>query len=69
MQICRIYGFKKPYNPIIYTLDGKIIGNKKDFIELSEKTFGIDLANLNKIPTSVQKIYFLLPIYGSITNL
>ena len=27
-QICRIYGFLKKSNPIIYTFDGKIIGNK-----------------------------------------
>lgn len=52
-QICRIYGFKKPYNPIVFTLDGKLIGNIKDFRLLAEKTFGVELHNLNKIPTSV----------------
>ena len=27
-EICRIYGFKTKSNPIIYTTDGKLIGDR-----------------------------------------
>ena len=40
-QICRIYGFLNKSNPIVYTFDGKIIGNKDAFIENTSKYFGL----------------------------
>ena len=41
-QICRIYGFLNKSNPIIYTFDGKIIGNKDSFMSTASKYFGLD---------------------------
>lgn len=41
-QICRIYGFLKKSNPIVYTFDGKIIGNKDAFVQTTSKYFGLD---------------------------
>ncbi len=46
-QICRIYGFLKKSNPIIYTFDGKIIGNKEAFMAATAKYFGLDEESLN----------------------
>lgn len=40
-QVCRIYGFLNKSNPIVYTFDGKIIGNKESFINTTVKYFGI----------------------------
>lgn len=41
-QICRIYGFLKTSNPIIYTFDGKIIGGRDQFVTAATKYFGLD---------------------------
>ncbi|EGR30878.1 hypothetical protein IMG5_121760 [Ichthyophthirius multifiliis] len=41
-EICRIYGFKKKLNPIIFTLDGYLIGSLENFKELALSKFGID---------------------------
>jgi hypothetical protein len=41
-EICRIYGFLKKSNPIIYTFDGKIIGSKDNFVQKATKYFGMD---------------------------
>lgn len=27
-EVCRIYGFKSKSNPIVYTMDGKLIGDR-----------------------------------------
>ena len=40
-QICRIYGFLNKSNPIVYTFDGKIIGNKDAFLANTSKYFGL----------------------------
>ena len=40
-QIYRIYGFKKKYNPLIFSLDGKFIGNLENFKSLAFSKFGI----------------------------
>lgn len=45
-EILRIYGFKKMYDPIVYTLDGKLIGGLEGFRNLAENGFGIDTKNL-----------------------
>jgi len=34
-NVCRSYGFKVPYNPIIYKNNGELIGNYKDFLNWS----------------------------------
>ena len=31
-EICRVYGFLRKSNPIVYTFDGKIIGGKDHFL-------------------------------------
>lgn len=41
-QICRIYGFLKKSNPIVYTFDGKVIGNRDAFVALTTSYFGLD---------------------------
>lgn len=41
-EICRIYGFLKKENPIVYTFDGKIIGGKENFLNTATKYFGLD---------------------------
>ena len=41
-QICRIYGFPKKTNPIVYTFDGKIIGSRDSFIKTATQYFGLD---------------------------
>ena len=40
-KVCRIYGFKKKHNPIIYKTDGTEIGDKDNFFELIEIKYGI----------------------------
>lgn len=34
-EILRIYGFKKKFDPIVFTLDGKLIGGIDGFRELA----------------------------------
>lgn len=41
-EICRIYGFLKKSNPIVYTFDGKIIGGRENFVQTATKYFGLD---------------------------
>lgn len=41
-EICRIYGFLRKSNPIVYTFDGKIIGGKDNFLSTATKYFGLD---------------------------
>ena len=41
-EICRIYGFLKKSNPIIYTFDGKIIGGRDNFLQTATRYFGLD---------------------------
>jgi hypothetical protein len=38
----RIYGFKKMHDPIVYTLDGKLIGGIEGFKKLAEEKFSIE---------------------------
>jgi len=54
IQILRTYGFNNKLNPIIFTLDGKLIGGIDQFIEMAEKIFEIFSLNLaNSISTKV----------------
>ncbi len=49
-----MYGFKKDYNPIIFTLDGKFIGDMNAFSISAQTKFGIDVNKLeNAITTEV----------------
>jgi hypothetical protein len=41
-EICRIYGFHKKSNPIIYTFDGKNIGGRENFVQTATTYFGLD---------------------------
>lgn len=41
-EICRIYGFLKKSNPIVYTFDGKIIGGRENFVQTASMYFGLD---------------------------
>lgn len=45
-EVCRIYGFRHKPNPIIYTFDGKIIGDKDAFLRTTSKYFGISEADM-----------------------
>ena len=54
-QICRIYGFLNKSNPIIYTFDGKIIGNKDAFLASASKYFGLD-ENLLRVENVSNKV-------------
>ena len=40
-EVCRIYGFRNKSNPIIYTFDGKMIGDKQAFMRMCYKYFGV----------------------------
>lgn len=51
-EICRIYGFRNKSNPIIYTFDGKIIGDKQAFLRTTSKYFGIAEEDMNIGPLS-----------------
>ncbi len=52
-----MYGFKKNYNPIIFTLDGKFIGDMNAFSISAQTKFGIDISKLeNHITTEVSYI-------------
>jgi len=54
IQILRTYGFKNQLNPIIFTLDGKLIGGIDQIIEMAENKFRIFSLNLaNSISTKV----------------
>lgn len=48
IQICRDYGFKQRHNPIIYKNDGTKIGNKDQFLEFTEKNFGIGQKDIDE---------------------
>ena len=41
-EVCRIYGFLRKSNPIVYTFDGKIIGGKDNFLANAVNYFGLD---------------------------
>ncbi|CAD8078990.1 unnamed protein product [Paramecium primaurelia] len=49
-EICRIYGFKQKSNPIIYTMDGCLIGDRNAFISLAESRFGFSDPKLRQGP-------------------
>ncbi|CAK85599.1 unnamed protein product (macronuclear) [Paramecium tetraurelia] len=49
-EICRIYGFKQKSNPIIYTMDGCLIGDRNAFIALAESRFGFSDPKLRQGP-------------------
>ena len=49
-EICRIYGFKTKSNPIIYTLDGSLIGDRQQFLAIVEARFGISNPKLRQGP-------------------
>ncbi|KAL4481467.1 hypothetical protein ABPG74_007556 [Tetrahymena malaccensis] len=51
-EICRTYGFKRKINPIIFTLDGKLIGGIDQFKEMAEYKFGIDTTSLKSVITT-----------------
>lgn len=51
-EVCRIYGFRNKSNPIIYTFDGKIIGDKQAFLRNTSKYFGIGEEDMNIGPLS-----------------
>jgi hypothetical protein len=52
-EVCRIYGFRNKSNPIIYTFDGKIIGDKQAFLRTTSKYFGISEKDMQIGPISV----------------
>lgn len=49
-EISRIYGFKVKTNPIVYTIDGKLIGDRVAFLQLAESRFGIANPKLRQGP-------------------
>ena len=52
-NVLRIYGFKKLYNPIFYTLDGKLIGGIDGFRVLADTEFGLSTLISNTITPAV----------------
>lgn len=44
MQVCRSYGFPKRSCPIIYTLEGTLIGDAKQFIDHVKERYGKSIA-------------------------
>ena len=53
VQVLRIYGFKKLHNPIVYTLDGKLIGGIDGFRVLADTEFGLSTLISNTITPTV----------------
>lgn len=60
-KVLRIYGFKKLHNPIVYTLDGKLIGGIDGFRELADTKFGLYTTSLpNSITPAVIILNFMI---------